>query len=183
MNLSNEAAIAPIRRKKPNMATQATPINTVPVPEKITKKIKVFSAETLAPAETTYTYEFLDAASTDEAIARLASFDPQTVSKRMLLALNGVLNFFAAREARSNSVGDGIPRKALLKALGGFRTIEPFASMVSALPKSTEYSTQRKAQTEAILEAVRGNAALKTMIVSGITASDDEGDEEEGSEE
>jgi hypothetical protein len=182
MNLT-QAAIAPIRRKKSNMATNPQAINAAPAPETVTKKIKVFSAETLAPAESTYSYTFQDAVSLDEAQQRLATLDQSIASKRLLLAMNGVLNFFAAREARSSAVGSGIPRKALLKALGGFRTIEPFASLVTLAPKSPGYTDQRKAQTEAILEAVRNNVALKTMIVSGITASDDEDGDEDGENE
>lgn len=171
------------RRKKAIMATNPQALSAVPTPETITKKIKVFSAETLAPAEATYSYTFTDAIDLDEAQRRLASLDQAAAAKRLLLAMNGVLNFFAAREARSKEVGNGIPRKSLLKALGGFRTIEPFASIVTLAPKSPGYSEQRKAQTEAILEAVRNNVALKTMIVSGITATDDEdGDDDESGE-
>jgi hypothetical protein len=182
-NASDSAPSLKTGRKGTKMATNPQSINTVPTPETVTKKIKVFSAETLAPAESTYSYTFQDAVSLEEAQSRLSTLDQSIAAKRLLLAMNGVLNFFAAREARSSAVGNGIPRKALLKALGGFRTIEPFASMVTLAPKTPGYLEQKKIQTEAILEAVRNNPPLKTMIVSGITTTEDDGEDEDGDNE
>lgn len=181
MTSTNSAVPLKTTRKKANMATNPQSINTVPNPETVTKKIKVFSAETLAPVESTYSYTFQDAATMEEADARIAAIQSELAAKRLLLAKNGVLNFFAAREARANVSADGIPRKALLKAISGLRAVDPFASMITAAPKTSEYREQRKAQTEALLEMLRqpSMSALKTMIIAGITPGDDD-DENEG---
>ena len=160
-------------------------INAIPtpVPETVTKKIKVFSPETLQPAESTYSYTFTDAGSITEAERRLASLDQAVVAKRLLLAMNGVLNFFAARDARANAVGNGIPTKAFFRAISGLRSVSPFSDMITAEPKTAEYKAQRKAQSDALREMIQGNIPLKNMIVNGIKKNEDEDEDGEGDDE
>lgn len=158
----------------------------------IKKTYKFFDLDTLELKSEDRTITFEPAKDLAEAQARVGG-DESTLLK----ALNTFLRSEALKAAEAEVTAKGGKRSVVLAVAKPFRALPPFSQMFVMVPeldenkvptgkqiplvKDGEKVIDRKAQTKAILELVKSNAAMLETIKAG-SASDSDEDSDESDE-